>query len=70
VRGLSGDVDPAELGAAVWREGLWALVDEERPRGVRRDDAQAAQGAGDESDEPARGEHPRRCSRHVRFDVL
>jgi len=70
MRGLCGDVDATELGTVVWREGLSAPVDEERACTVRRDDAQTAEGVGDEPDETARGEHPRRRGRHVRFEVL
>ena len=68
--GLCGDVNTAEIGTAVWREGLSALVEEESARAVRRDDAQTAEGVGDELDEPAGGEYPRRRGRHVRFEVL
>jgi len=58
MRGPCGDVNAADLGTAVWREGLSALVDEESAGAVRRDDAPTAEGVGDEPDEPHGGEHP------------
>jgi hypothetical protein len=66
---LGGDVHLAEFGAAIGGEGLSTLAGEERAGAVRRDDAETAEGVGDEPDEAAR-EHARRGCRNVRLEIL
>jgi hypothetical protein len=69
-RCFRGDVYTTKLGAAVRRERLSSLVDEKRASAIGRDDAETTEGVGDKPDETVRGEHTRRCGRHVRLEIL
>ena len=51
---FSGDVYAAKFSAAIRRERLSSVVDEECAGAIGRDDAETAEGVGDEPDEPAR----------------